>query len=983
MALSSGSRLGPYEVLSPIGAGGMGEVYRATDTRLNRIVAIKVLPPHFADDPDMRQRFEREAQTIAGLNHPNICTLHDVGEAHVVEPGRAESPGAPAASKVSYLVMEFVEGETLADRLSRGPLSIDETLRIGGEIIDALDRAHRQGVVHRDLKPANVMLATTGATRQRSSPTPSGASQTLTVTAGEKPASGATRPPRSGAAPAGRSTTALTKLLDFGLAKWTTTGGQPSLAAQSTRLDVTAQGTIVGTLQYMAPEQVEGREADARTDIFAFGAVVYEMLTGRKAFEGKSQASLIGAIMKAEPRPIAHSQPLTPAALEHVVARCLAKDPDERWQDAHGVRTRLEWIARSRTGETTAVVAPRRRWMDVAIGATALVALAAVSVPAYLQWRGAPPPEPVQYRHTITGLSAGDTALSPDGRTIAFVAKPDAQAPASLYVRPIGGVASVKLAGTDNATQPFWSPDSQTIAFVVSGRLKKVPASGGALGDLGEVADFSGGAWSRADGGTIVFGSGKGLQRISAEGGPVVPLGGIAEGEAGQLWPAFLPDGRHFVFLSASSDAAKRAVQLGSLDSAERRKLIDVDSNAIYASPGHLLFRRQGTVFAQPFDAGDLVTTGDPIQVVGQVGGEGGRGYFSVSQTGALIYFQSGTGAAASGRGRAIGGAQFGWIEPKTLQRTHALDAGTYGDMDLSPDGTRIAITRQEAGAPNADIWVVDWARAVWHKVTDDPADAVDPVWAPDNLRVAFTTWRKGNADIYVKNANGVGEDTPLLESEQNESIEDWSSDGKFIAFKYGKDQFQDIYAAPIEGGKAGKPFPVVQGPFQKDEPQFSKDGKWLAYTSDENEAGRFQVYVISFPGGELKQQISTDAGGQPRWKWDGTEVYYRSPNNQYLKVTLKLGARIEPSAPALLTPAPVGGASANDAARHQWAVTSTGRFLMRVPAGAATGAAGGSAIIAPIFQPAGQAGAAAPSRGPVTSGLTAILHWPSALVTR
>jgi Tol biopolymer transport system component len=837
---------------------------------------------------------------------------------------------------VRFLVMEYVEGETMADRLTRGPLPIDEALQVAGEIVDALDRAHGQGVVHRDLKPANVMLAKGG--------------------------SGTTR-----------QSTAQTKLLDFGLAKWAAPDKSASPSAQPTRLDVTTQGTILGTLQYMAPEQVEGKDADARTDIFAFGAVLYEMITGKKAFEGKSQASLIGAIMKAEPRPISHAQPLTPAALEHIIERCLAKDPEERWQDAHSVKLKLRWIARNRHGEAAAVEAPRRSWLDIAVATTVAVLLAAVSVPAYLHWRGAAEPEAVQFRHTITGLSDADFAVSPDGRSIAFVAKPDSSGAASLFIRPVAGVASVRLAGTDNAAQPFWSPDSQFIAYVSGGKLKKVPAAGGAPQDLCDAPDASGGAWSPDQGGTIVFGSPKGLFTVSAEGGKAAPLTELAQGETGHFWPSVLPDGRHVVYLAWSEDAANRVLYAGTLGSKERTRLVAMESNPVYA-PGYLFFHRKATLFAQPFDAKQLRFTGDPAHVADELSsGANGRGNFAVSQNGVLLYFQ---GVGSAGRGRA-GQEQFGWMRG----RSGGIDAGSYGDMDLSPDGKLIAITKQDAGAPTADIFVIDWEKSVSHKVTSDPGDAVDPVWSPEGLRIAFTSWRKGNADIYVKNANGVGEETPLLESAVNESVEDWSRDGKYIAFEYGKDTFQDIYALPLEGGKPGKPFPIVQGHYQKNEAQFSKDGKWLAYTSDENEAGKFQVYVISFPAGDLKQQVSTEGGGQPRWSWDGKQLFYRTLDNRYAVVDLKLGAKIEPGSPRVIAASPTSTTTSGDPTRHMWSIAADGSFLVRVPVGSTQGGAGTTApIVTPTYTPAGQSGASVSARTNVTNGLTAVLHWTSML---
>jgi serine/threonine protein kinase len=940
MALAAGSRLGPYEIQSAIGAGGMGEVYKAVDTRLSRTVAIKVLPPHVSAQPDMQQRFEREARTIAGLTHPHICTLHDVGE----------------DNGTHFLVMEYVEGETLADRLSRGPLSVDEALAIAVAILEALDQAHRQNVVHRDLKPANVMLTRTGA-------------------------------PGSGASQAPRTSASRLKLLDFGLAKWTAPEATVAFSSQPTRLDVTAQGTIVGTLEYMAPEQIEGRDADARTDIFAFGAVLYEMLTGRRAFEGKSQAGLIGAIMKAEPRPISHVQPLTPAALEHVVARCLAKDPEERWQDAHSLESKLQWIARNRAGETPVADSPRRRWVDLAASAAIAAAVVTLSIPALLYWRGAADPEAIQFRHTTSGLSEADFALSPDGQTIAFVAKPDSSAAPSLYVRPVRSITSVKLAGTDNATQPFWSPDNRFIGYVSGGKVKKVAADGGAPQDICDARDVAGAAWSVAQGGTIFLGSSKGLLSVSAEGGRPNPVIELATGETGHLWPNVLPDGRGVLYLAWSDDAASRAIYAVSLDSRERTKLLAAESNPVYArsgsrraAAGYLFYRRQTMLFAQPFDARGIRTTGDPLQIASEVSaGANGHGYFTVSQTGVLLYLQGGSGTTG-GRG-GTSNSQFTWVGAGGGRDATAVEAGSYGDMDLSPDERLIAITKQEAGAATADVWVIDWQKEVSYRLTKGEGDSINPVWSPDGRQIAFTSFRKGNADIYVRNSNGVGEETPLVQTPAAESIEDWSQDGKYVAYLVEHEGLQDIYALPMESGKPGKPFPVVTGDYRKNEPQFSADGKWMAYTSDENEPGRYQVYVISFPRGDLKQQISTDGGGQPRWSRDGSTLYYRGLNNRFMAAEISLGATIDSKAPRELAPAPSTHPTAADPTRHMWAIARDGRLLIRVPpgsGGARSGAA--AAVLAPQIAAAGQTGAAGAVRGTVTSGLTTIVQWTSAL---
>jgi len=936
-----GQLLGPYRILSKVGEGGMGEVYRATDTRLNRTVAIKVMPPHFADNADMKQRFDREAQTIAGLTHPNICTLHDVG----TEAG------------VSYLVMEFLEGETLADRIARGArpasggssasgirapgaLTLDDALRIALAVADALDKAHRQGIVHRDLKPANVMLV-------------------------------------KGAG----SSTPLVKLLDFGLAKWTTSASD-TLAAAPTRADLSTPGMLLGTLQYMAPEQVEGKEADARTDIFAFGAVLYEMLTGRRAFQGKSQATLISAIMTAEPPPVSALQPLTPSALDHLVQRCLAKDPDDRWQDAHSVLLQLRWIAQGRSeSEVPAAVAAADRQRAKLTRIAVVVAgpvIAALAVPTGLYLRGPAPPEAFPLRVPVVALSRSNFAVSPSGREIALVAQPDPEEPAALYIRPVTAATFRRLAGTDDAVLPFWSPDSRSIAFVSGGKLRRVDTSGSAPKDIAPAMDFSGGAWNEAN--VIVFGTPRGLLRVSAEGGTPEALTTIDTSETGHFWPAFLPDGNHFLFTVWSNETANRAVYVGALDSQDRTKVMPAESNAMYAS-GHLVFHRAASLFAQPFDAASRTLSGEASQIAGTLAFSAGdgRGLFAASTTGVLVFYQGENGA--SGRGQ-TGNSQFSWIGRTGSWIGAAIESGLHGDMDLSPDQKFIAITKQQVGAPASDIVVVEWAKGLETRLTLDPADDINPVWSHDGSRIAFTSYRAGNADIFVKNANGVGPDTPLVQTSSDEFVEAWSSDGRYIAYLVAQDRFQDIYALPLAQG--GKPFPVVQGAFRKDEPQFSYDGKWLAYTSDESSPGKFEVYVISFPQLDQKRKVSIDGGGQPRWRKDSRELYYRTVEN-YMAVDFMPGPKIDSGVPHAMFPTRTpgnGNISSSDPVRHQWAAASDGqRFLVRV----AGGGRGRRSNAANTFVPPGTAPTAARGRGPRGSArgqtapaLTVILHWPA-----
>ncbi|MGQ0733409.1 MAG: protein kinase domain-containing protein [Acidobacteriota bacterium] len=974
MPLSPGARLGPYEIAAPLGASGKGEVYKATDTRLSRSVAIKVLPASLAEDAAMKARFDREARAVAALSHPNICTLHDIGREEV----RGSSGEAPEGSAaVDFLVMEFLEGRTLARRLETGALPLDEALAITIAVADALDNAHRAGIVHRDLKPSNVMLTPGGPKLLDFGLATLGA------------------PSRPGSSGSGRARAAGETQADLARRGLDSDRAKADLSRRSSspgdraKADITGQAVIVGTLQYMAPEQVNGSEPDARSDIFALGAMLYEMVTGQKAFEGKNRALLIAAIATLELDPLSKSRRGVSPALDHAAKRCLEKDPDDRWQTAHDLALQLRWIVeRGASGARPATARGVDRRAAWAVAA-ALVLAAAASVPAMRYWQASVDAEAFQMRVPVAGLSDADIAISPDGENIALVARPNTQEPSALHIRPVGDVVFRKLAGTDDAVLPFWSPDSRSVAFHAGGRLKRVDASGGAPKDIGEAPGFAGGTWNRE--GTILFGSAQGVFRVSAEGGKPEAITTVEKPESGHYWPSFLPDGRRYTYLAWSADAS-RAVFVGTLGSSEKAKLMTADSNAVYAhstgsgrAPGYLVFHREATLFAQPFDPSTAALTGQPVQIAGQLAFSGatGRGHFDVSQNGVLLYVQTGGATAgASNRSQSANpNVVFGWRDRAGKNLGPAGEQGAYGDMDLSLDGKFIAITRQDAAG--SDIWVIDWERAgVPTRLTLDPSDDINPVWSPAGDRVAFTTYRKGNADIYVKNANSVGPETAILESASDELVEDWSKDGKYLAYKLGVDAFEDLYVLPLTGDDT-KPIPIVTGPFRKDEPQFSYDGKWIAYASNES-GGTFEVYVISFPALDQKLRVSAiGGGGQPRWRRDGRELYYKAPNGEVMAVELKPGPRLEAGIPRGLF-ASLGAQSSVDPARHQMSVTPDGqRFLVRYPNNLAGGPlAGGMTVVGYSAQDLTARGGVPATLGPnpqsvVSSGLTVVRNWP------
>ncbi len=837
MTLAPGTKLGPYEIVAPLGAGGMGEVYRARDTRLDRTVAIKVLPSHLSIDPARRQRFEREAKTISSLNHPHICTLHDIGH----------------QDGVDFLVMEYLEGETLARRLERGPFPLNQLLRHGIEITDALDKAHRQGVIHRDLKPGNIILTKSGA-----------------------------------------------KLLDFGLAKPMVAPDSAPTAMLTASKPLTKEGTIVGTFQYMAPEQLEGKNADARSDVFSFGAVLYEMATGKKAFEGKTTASVIAAVLASEPTPISTLQPMTPPALDRVAKTCLAKDPDERFQTAHDLRLQLKWIAEagSEAGVPAPVVARRRNrerlgWVLAVM--FALLTMASTYALVYFR-RATGEARPIRSfilppgksAFLFAGVNTGPAVMSPDGSRLAFVVR-GPEGKNVLWARLLSALSAQALAGTEDATFPFWSADSRFIGFFADGKLKKIDVSGGPPQTLCDAPVGRGGSWNRE--GTIVFTPqvSQPIYRISAAGGVPTPVTKLdaSRHENTHRWPYFLPDGRHFLYFARSGSVEWNGIYLGSLEGGEQKLVLRGDSNAIYAPPGYLLFVRDRTLMAQPFDARRLQLTGEPVPLAEQVEVSVAtqRAIFSASENGVLLYQR---------RTTVGGGWELRWFDRTGKQGLPLGALGVYLQPRLSPDNQKLAVSMLDLRATNYDVWVYDLSRGVPSRLTFAPSLESNPVWSPDGTRIVFGSDRQGAMHIYQKAANGTGGEETVLEADANETPMSWSRDGRYLAYErqdtHGKKN-TEIWVLPLFGDR--KPFPVVQSEFESVFPQFSSDGKWLAYAS--NESNRYEVYVVPFPGGSGKWQVSTSGGSQPRWRRDGKEMFYLAADNKVMAVDVGAkGATLE-----------------------------------------------------------------------------------------
>ena len=802
----------------------MGEVYRARDTRLDRTVAVKVLGRNLSAQPDVLQRFEREARAVSTLNHPNICMLHDVGT----------QDGTP------YLVMEFVDGETLAERLARGPLPLAHAYRIAMQMGDALDQAHRKGIVHRDLKPGNVMLA------------------------------------------GGKGSTSV-KLLDFGLAKLPE--AQAAQAACSlTQLPtvantITAEGTLVGTFQYMSPEQLEGREADPRSDIFAFGAVLFEMIGGRKAFEGQSQASLISAIMKDDPPLVSTLQPVSPPSLDRLIRRCLAKDPNDRWQSVRDLTDEIRWISESGSSNGAAPSgAARRGWKfgaaSVAAGilALALAALAAVHFrekppSAHAMRFLIPPPEKTELRPSDL------PAISPDGTRLVFsVETADGT---RLALRKLDNPTITFLPDTTGGFFPFWSADGGQIAFFTRQGLKKVDSAGGPATTISTSMDgvAVGGTWNRD--GVILMGGTSGIRRVSPGAGTPVDVTKVdaTRGEIGHRWPFFLPDGKHFLFTVISPRADVRGIYAGALDSPRAVRLNGEETNAQYSPPGLLLFTRGDVLTAQRFDAGRMRPEGDPFPVADNV--------WHYDLINASMY-STAAGELVYSTGPGVLPYQMAWYDRKGAHGGTVGPIAEYSNPALSPDGRNLAVCIRDPVAKKRDIWTFDLVRGASMRLTFDPADDLNPVWSPDGREIIFSSDRRGARDLYRKNAGGTGQETLLLESKEDKNAEDWTRDGKHLVFNAGGGR-KGIWVLDLAAAQL-KPA-LLAGGFNQGQTRVSPDGRWFAYSS--NESGKFEVYVQNFPPSGGKWQISTGGGAEPQWRDDGKELFYVQDDRTLMAVDI------------------------------------------------------------------------------------------------
>jgi Tol biopolymer transport system component/predicted Ser/Thr protein kinase len=829
VSLSAGTRLGPYEIVEAIGEGGMGQVYKARDTRLDRTVAIKKSNERFTD------RFEREARAVAALNHPHICTLYDVGD--------------------DYLVMEYIEGRPIG-----GPFPVPDAIRYAIQVAEALDAAHRKGIIHRDLKPANMLLTKTGI-----------------------------------------------KVLDFGLAKFSAAGPLGSQQTAMMTRPVTDAGTILGTLQYMSPEQLEGRDADARSDIFSFGCVLYEMLTGERAFQAASQATLIAAILDREPKPVGVLAPMVPPMLERVVRKCLAKDPDTRWQTASDLKSELEWILESGSSPAlpVPVAAERRRSARLGWVLAGLLTIALAATGAAVVMLRRPAEMPHILRFAISppdgaswSFMNGDApVVSPQGTHVIFGAQ-KRDGTSQLWIRALDSLETHPLPVTDGVMfAPAWSPDGRAIAFVGQNRLKRLELSGGTAQMLAAVPAYGVPAWN-ADG-TILFGRNDQpyeIDQLPSTGGTPKPATVLKQGTpratappaasgagpvpAFDAFPSFLPDGRRFVYFNYSAEGG---IYAGSLDSMETRRLVSGDvSAAQFVSPHWLFYVRNSELVAQRMNVPDATLVGSPIRIADNVyHTPGGLAGFSVSQTGVLVY-RSGVPPSPT---------ELTWFDRQGRRVGAVGDPAFYTNPALSPDGRYVAVGRSERINESRDIWIIDLQRGSSSRFTFEQSDELNPVWSPDGSRIAFSSDRKSRRDIFWKPVQGSSEAEMLTDGQGEKSVEDWSPDGRFILYNVNTASMSTILTT---GDR--KSAVLLQAPYAQSQGHVSPDGRWLAYSSTEN--NRRDIFVQTFPPGGGKWQISINGGVDPMWRADGRELFYLNNSKMYAVDIQTAGARFEPGQP-------------------------------------------------------------------------------------
>jgi Tol biopolymer transport system component len=847
-----GTQVGSYHIDARLGEGGMGIVYRATDTKLNRPVAIKFLADNLFD-ANARRRFQREAQMASGLNHPHIVTVYDVGE----------------YADRQYLVTELVDGGTLQDWADAEPHRWRQVVELMVGVADALAAAHAASILHRDVKPTNILISKNG----------------------------------------------YAKLADFGLAKLV----EDSEASRASGARHTATGAVVGTAAYMSPEQAMGRPLDARSDIFTFGVVLYELLAGRHPFAGESDIVMLQAVIHAQPPPLPDE---IPEALKTVVEKALEKEPAERYQSMRELVVDLRRIARKSSADRPPVAsaAPRRSraWIPWTAVALTLVALLGVGTFAIMRGRSVGPGEPTEFvilppaDAAFSNNPGSIAAISPDGRQIAFVAV-SADGVARLWVRSLGSLNARQLPGTDDANGPFWSPDGRSLGFFARGKLRRVDAAGGAVQTLADVSLPLGGSWSRA--GVIVYAPAPGgpLLAIAASGGAPKTVTHYESGQLAHLEPRFLPDGRHFLYAYLSSLGEAHS-EVASLDSTDATSPLGGAVGALYAAPGYLLFVRSGTLMAQRFDAANLALSGDPTPIVDAVSTATTP---DASDNGTLVYRSGGATLT-----------QLLWLDRSGRTTGVAAPAAVYHNIALSADGTRVAFDRE--GSTTQDVWILDLERGVTSRLTFATGFSNVPLWSPDGRTVAFASLHDG-IDIYRRASNFSGSDEPLAELHANAIMfpSDWSSDGRYLTYyRTMPDSRLDEWVLPLDGGE---PRALLHEPFSESQAQFSPNGRWLAYVSDES--GVPQIYVQSFPGLSGKWQVSNAGGTQPRWAHDGTELYYLAPDRKLMAVSVTTGDTFEVRGTEALfaTSLDVGDQ------RQTYSVAPDGRFLLNVPVGTST----------------------------------------------